>query len=80
MAKRIKSGLKDLRKSARRREANASVKSRIKTLVRSGLSDPQQVSDAQAALDKAAARGIIHPNTAARRKARLMRRRAAGQG
>lgn len=78
MAKRIKSGLKDLRRSAKRRAANAAVRSRLKTLMR-GVSDtPDMLGDAQAALDKAAARGIIHPNAAARRKSRLMRRPAAG--
>lgn len=78
MAKRIKSGLKQLRQSVRRREANAAVKSRLKTLVRLGLAGAQG-PDAQTALDKAATRGIIHPNTAARRKSRLMRRPAAGR-
>lgn len=76
MAKRIKSGLKDLRRSARRRAANAGVKSRIKTLMRSAPDKPEQIALAQAALDKAALRGIIHPNAAARRKSRLMRRAA----
>jgi small subunit ribosomal protein S20 len=74
VAKRIKSGLKDLRRSARRRAANAGVKSRIKTLTRSAPDNPEQIAQAQAALDKAALRGIIHPNAAARRKSRLMRR------
>lgn len=77
MAKRIKSGLKHLRKSARRRQANTAVKSRIKTLVRAAAADPQGLGAAQQALDKAAARGIIHPNAAARKKARLMRRLAS---
>lgn len=74
MAKRIRSGLKHLRKSARRRMANASVKSRIKTLVKRALDDPSRIPLAQKALDKAALRRIIHPNVAARTKARLMRR------
>ncbi len=77
MAKRIKSGLKHLRKSARRGAANASVRSRIKTLVRSANTGPEAILAAQAALDKAAARGVIHPNTAARRKSRMMRRAAS---
>lgn len=77
MAKRIKSGLKHLRKSAKRGAANASVKSRIKTLVRGAATGPELIPAAQAALDKAAARGVIHPNTAARRKSRIMRRAAS---
>jgi small subunit ribosomal protein S20 len=87
VAKRIKSGLKNLRKSARRRVANAATRSRIKTLVRaagtsragpSGAGASDTLIAAQTALDKAAARGIIHPNAAARRKSRLMRRAARG--
>jgi len=83
VAKRIKSGLKNLRKSARRRVANTGVRSRLKTLVRTAGSGPAALSAvalgaAQTALDKAASRGIIHPNAAARRKSRLMRRAARG--
>lgn len=79
MAKRTRSGLKHLRASARRRQANAAVRSRIKTLLRAAHKASAQIPAAQAALDKAAARGVIHPNTAARQKSRLMRRLAAGQ-
>ncbi len=79
MAKRIKSGLKHLRKSARRARANVSVKSRVKSLVRGGTS-PEAIAGAQSALDKAAARRVIHPNTAARRKSRMMRRASGKPG
>jgi len=78
VAKRIKSGLKNLRKSARRRVANTGARSRLKTLVRTAGSGPAALVTAQTALDKAASRGIIHPNAAARRKSRLMRRAARG--
>jgi small subunit ribosomal protein S20 len=37
------------------------------------------VREAQSALDRAARRNIIHPNSAARRKARLARRLKASQ-
>ncbi len=77
MAKRIKSGLKHLRKSAKRRVANASAKAKVKTLVKTATG-PEGLSRAQKALDKAAARGTIHPNTAARKKSRLMRRASGG--
>jgi small subunit ribosomal protein S20 len=80
VAKRIRSGLKNLRKAAKRRAANTAVKSRIKTLMRRAREQPSALIEAQAALDKAAARGIIHPNTAARRKSRMMRRAAAKAG
>ena len=76
MAKRIKSGLKHLRKSARRQRSNAAAKSRVKTLARASVESPELIMAAQTALDKAAARGVIHPNAAARRKSRLMRRTA----
>lgn len=87
MAKRIKSGLKNLRKSARRRVANAAARSRIKTLIRAAAATSagagrggsgEALIAAQAALDKAAARGLIHRNAAARRKSRLMRRATRG--
>jgi small subunit ribosomal protein S20 len=77
VAKRIKSGLKHLRKSIKRARANAAVKSRLKTIVHGAIESGDKIPDAQAALDKAAARHIIHPNTAARRKSRMMRRAAA---
>lgn len=77
MAKRIKSGLKHLRKSSRRRAANAATRSRVKTLVREASGESGGLAAAQRALDKAAARGVIHPNTAARKKSRMMRRATA---
>jgi small subunit ribosomal protein S20 len=79
VAKRIKSGLKHLRKSAKRAQANLSVKSKVKSLVKAGTT-PEAIGAAQAALDKAAARHVIHPNTAARRKSRIMRRAAGKAG
>lgn len=79
MAKRIKSGLKHLRKSAKRAQANLSVKSKVKSLVKAGTT-PEAISAAQTALDKAAARRVIHPNTAARRKSRIMRRATGKTG
>lgn len=81
MAKRIRSGLKHLRKSIKRSAANTAAKSRARTLVRAAAASGarEKVAEAQAALDKAVARGAIHPNAAARRKSRLMRRAAARQ-
>jgi len=79
VAKRIKSGLKHFRKSARRAQANLSVKSKVKSLVRTATT-PEEIGVAQAALDKAAARKVIHPNTAARRKSRIMRRASGRAG
>ena len=78
---RTPSALKRVRQSLRRRAVNRRTRSEAKTLVQQaseialGRSDgdgPAAVTAAIAALDKAAEKGIIHPNNAARRKSRLM--------
>jgi len=76
----IKSALKRIRSSARKRARNKPVRTALKTYVKSaqaqivGGSDTsaEAVVQAISALDKAANKGIIHKNQAARRKARLM--------
>jgi small subunit ribosomal protein S20 len=77
-----KSALKRHRQSLRRNARNQSVKSAVKTAVRKvrtslAAKDPNAVQSALAAalpaLDKAAAKGVIHKRTAARRASRLMR-------
>jgi small subunit ribosomal protein S20 len=73
VAKRSKSGLKHKRQSVKRRVQNQSVTSRLRTLTKSARTDPQRLAEAITALDRAARKGIIHPNAAARRKSRLMR-------
>ncbi len=75
MAKRNPSALKRLRQAVKRTLRNRSVKSKIKTLVKKArlTRDPEAVRAAVKALDKAASKGILHGNTAARRKSRLMR-------
>lgn len=78
----IKSSKKDLLRSARNHARNVSVKSRLKTLrskaVTSIDTDPNAsldtIKEALRALDSAATKGVIHKNTAARRKSRLMKR------
>ena len=82
MAKRIKSGLKRLRQSARRRVRNQTVRSRVRTLAKQGAGgSATDLLVAIKAIDKAAAKGVIHKNTAARKKSRLVRRhrRASSQ-
>ncbi len=82
-----KSAKKDLLTSERNRLRNQSVKSRIKTLrskalqaVAVGAADVQdRVALALKDLDSAATKGIIHKNTAARRKSRLMKKLNASQ-
>lgn len=76
-----KSALKRIRQNAKRREYNRTFRSRARTLVKKARtaqsgSDPQSAIEATRIaiqdLDKAASRGVIHPNNAARRKSRLM--------
>ena len=85
----IKSVMKDVKKSRERRLRNLATRSRIKTLVKKSKAAMDAQADNTTALvnetisivDKAAKRGIIHRNAAARRKSRLMKRanfKAAG--
>ena len=78
-----KSAQKQERASERRRLRNKSVHSQCKTniikaekLIFSGQLDSAQkaVSVVISSLDKAAEKGIIHPNNAARRKSRLIKK------
>jgi len=77
-----KSAIKNLRKNRRRRMRNRLFRSRARTAVKKArrLIEAGQLEEAReavrvaySALDKAAEKGIIHKNNAARRKARLMR-------
>ena len=78
---RTPSALKRARQALRRRTVNRRTRSEARTLVLQAASvasgqsegDPASaVAAAISALDKAAEKGIIHPNNAARRKSRLM--------
>ncbi len=78
----IKSAIKRIRSSARKRERNRVVRSRARTAVkkaRLALSEnkPDEarlaLQQAISELDHAAGKGVIHKNNAARRKARLMK-------
>ena len=75
----IKSQKKRILTDAKRAERNKAVKSELKTRVKSATqsagteSSAEDVRLAIKRLDKAAAKGVIHPNQAARRKSRLMR-------
>lgn len=83
MAKRTKSALKANRQNVKRRAHNRNMRSRLRTAlkaIRASL-DAKKVDDAQASLsqtvslvDKMAAKGIIHRNTAGRHKSRLAAR------
>lgn len=80
----IKSAEKRVRTSAVRRARNASAKSALRTSIKrfeTALSenDPNvevYLRSAVRALDKAASKGLIHKNTAARKKSRLTRKLA----
>ena len=78
-----KSAQKQARASEKRRLRNKSVRSLCKTnitkahrLILSGELEParEAVVAAISSLDKAAEKGVIHPNNAARRKSRLMQK------
>jgi small subunit ribosomal protein S20 len=74
VAKRSKSGLKRKRQSVARRLRNQGVQSQLKTAAKQAGDSPEQLTAAIAALDRAARKGIIHKNTAARKKSRLLKR------
>ena len=78
----IKSAMKRIRQSEKRRVRNAAVRSTVRTSVKTartaiegGQADQARESLLRTiqVLDKAATKGVIHKNTAARRKSRLMR-------
>lgn len=87
MAKRTASAKKQARAGARRTVRNRGVRSEVKTLIVKARRDLNQTGgsaedrtastvEALRALDRAAAKGILHRNNAARRKARLARQLA----
>lgn len=81
----IKSQKKRILTNAKRAERNKAVKSELKTRVKNAVKSvgtDSQDADVKAAikrLDKAASKGVIHPNQAARRKSRLMAKVNADQ-
>lgn len=79
-----RSAKKRVKVNLKKRARNVSAKSALKTvikkyeaaLVNDPSSAPAHLRKAFKALDKAAAKGIIHKNTAARKKSRLSKRLA----
>lgn len=69
----IKSAIKRMKQTAKRRERNVGIKRDIKTAVKSFLSKPssENLSAAQSEIDTAVKKGLIKKNTASRRKAGL---------
>lgn len=76
-----KSAEKRIRTNERKHERNRSYRSRVKTFIKraeqmifAGKPSEEAVQQACSTLDKAAAKGILHKNNAARRKSRLLKK------
>jgi len=78
----ITSSIKDLRRTARRTERNRAAKGKlrsslkqVRTAIANAQADAATLALRQAApvVDRAVSKGILHKNTAARHKSRLMR-------
>lgn len=69
----IKAAVKWVRQSEKRTLRNLDTKTRLKTFFKKAkaANDPAVTSSVEAQFDKAARKGIIHPNKAARKKSRL---------
>ena len=78
----IKAAEKWVLQSEKRTARNKGVKSRLKTLFKGAVDarDAEATRRVESAYDKAAGKGIVHPNKAARKKSRLAKavRRPAG--
>lgn len=83
----LRSAKRDIKKSRKRAARNQSVRSAIKTFVKKARTaitegDEQALTllkETASLVDRAAKRGIIHRNAAARRKSRLARRMNAAK-
>ena len=83
----IKSQIKRNRQNERRRLRNKAVRSELKTRTKRAVDAAEHGADdtleltrlAVKRLDKAAAKGVIHKNQAARRKSRLLKRIAEAE-
>jgi small subunit ribosomal protein S20 len=77
-----------MRQDEARRLRNRAVRSRIRTVIKTARAataapggEPREVVlEALRALDKAVTKGVVHRNTAARKKSALARRLAAHKG
>lgn len=80
-----KSAIKRMRQNERRRLKNRVARSRVRTALKGARAAitgnvetaRASVGDAIRSLDKAVTKGIVHQNTAARKKSRLMKQLAA---
>lgn len=67
----IKAAHKWMRQTEKRTLQNKEAKSRLRTLYKKGASGGMESKAVESAFDKAATKGTIHPNKAARKKSRL---------
>ncbi|MFQ5558765.1 MAG: 30S ribosomal protein S20 [Acidimicrobiales bacterium] len=80
----IKSQIKRNRQNEKRRRRNRAVRSEIGTRTKTALAEADTddrddaVREAVRRIDKAVSKGVLHKNTAARKKSRLMKRVTAG--
>ncbi|MDB5099375.1 MAG: rpsT [Cyanobacteria bacterium RYN_339] len=82
MAKRIKSGIKRVEVAERNRQRNNAVKSEVKTRNKQAMTAIETpgtevkavATVAVSTIDRAAKKGVIHPNKAARLKSRLAKK------
>lgn len=72
----LASAKKRLRQNSKRKLVNQIVKTRIKNETKKAL-ESGELTAAASQIDRAAAKGIIHKNAAARRKSRLAKKIAA---
>ena len=74
---RIDSAKKNMRKSRaaniRNRAQRATLRTALK-MAKAGTATPEQQADAVSLLDRAARKGLIHKNTAARHKSRMAKK------
>jgi small subunit ribosomal protein S20 len=81
----IKSQKKRILTNAKAAARNKAVRSELKTRTKNALASAgsddavESLRLAQKKIDKAAAKGVIHPNQAARRKSRLAKRLAVAE-
>jgi len=78
-----RSALKRIKQSEKRRMRNKQVKTKVKNTIRSFISTleednneaaQQQIKVVGKMIDKAASKGVMHKNTAARKKSRLAKK------
>ncbi|MFU8813403.1 MAG: 30S ribosomal protein S20 [Balneolaceae bacterium] len=72
-----KSAIKRLRQSKKRNAANRHKRSKLRTLIKSVMESTDKkeaeklLKDAVSYIDRSSVKGLIHPNNAARKKAKL---------